>query len=252
MNAKNLNINHASWNVSIGCEKISAGCKSCYAENIANRLKERANELYKDGFKFKLTPQRLNEPLKNRKNTLYFINSMSDIFYEQMSFSYLDSVFEVVERSPRHHFMALTKRADIMANYFSQRDVPKNLYLGVTVEANFAKWRIEALRGLEASVRWINAEPLLEELRDLDLSGISWLRVGGESARRARRMQKSWVLALKRACEEAGVAFYFAQWGSWGEYGTLATTRENGALLDGIEYKNYPEFTKNLCEPSLF
>lgn len=230
----------ASWNPTIGCNKVSSGCKNCYAEVMAKRLQAMGNKDYKDGFKFKMLPHRLNEPLKNKKPTLYFVNSMSDLFHEKMDYNFLDSILQVVKQTPHHQYQILTKRPQRMREYFLQNEIPNNVWLGTTIESYRVKERIELIRDLRASVKWLSCEPLISDLGELDLSGIDWVIVGGESGFNARAMQESWVLNIKNQCEEQNVAFFFKQWGTWGSDGVKRSKKENGALFQGKEYKQYP------------
>lgn len=240
-----------SYNPTIGCNKVSEGCKNCYAEAMAKRLQDLGNETYKDGFKFKMLPSRLEEPLKNKTPTLYFVNSMSDLFHENMEVGFLDSIMEVIAKSAHHSFQILTKRPLRMRQYFlgdsdgfgggKKREIPKNVWLGTTIESYRVKERIELIRDIPAPIKWLCCEPLLSDLGELDLSGISWVVVGGESGVRARRMQKEWVLNIKRQCEEQNVTFFFKQWGTYGEDGIKRSKKENGAKLGGKFYQEYPK-----------
>ena len=233
----------ASWNPTIGCNKVSSGCKNCYAETMAKRLQAMGNKDYKNGFQFTMLPHRLNEPLKNKKPTLYFVNSMSDVFHEKMQLSFLDSIMEIITKTPHHQYQILTKRPQRMREYFLQNPIPQNVWLGTTVESQRVKHRIDLVRDLEAKVKWLSCEPLISDLGELDLSGIDWVIVGGESGSSARAMQESWVLHIKKQCEEQKVAFFFKQWGTYGSDGIKRNKKENGALLGNKLYREYPKFT---------
>ena len=242
-----------SWNPTIGCSKISEGCLNCYAQAFALRLQRLGSEIYKDGFEFKMLPQRLAEPLNNKTPTIYFVNSMSDLFHEQIAREFLDKILCIVERSPRHQFQILTKRPQRMREYFSTRPVPPNLWLGATVECTSRKDRIELIRDINASVKWLSCEPLVESLGKLDLRGIDWVVVGGESGTNARAMKPEWAREILRACNEQGVAFYFHQWGAYGEDGVLRSKEANGKTLDGKIYRRYPpKIEAMLYEKTLF
>jgi len=230
----------ATWNPSIGCSKITAGCKNCYAEVMARRLQSMGFEEYQDGFEFKILPERLFQPLSVNKPTKFFVNSMSDLFHEKMPFDFLDKIFDVIEKTPRHCFQILTKRGKIMQNYFSSRRVPQNVWLGVTVENESVKERIDALKNIDSTVRFISIEPLIGNVGNLNLQGIHWVIVGGESGVNARPMRSEWAINVLRQCEEQNVAFYFKQWGTWGEDGVKRNKKTNGSILLGMHWKEYP------------
>ncbi len=231
-----------TWNPSAGCTKKSAGCKNCYAETMAIRLQAMGVEGYENGFEFNIVPSRLNDPLKKKKPTIFFVNSMSDIFHEAMPLDYLNKIFDVIEKTPHHTYQVLTKRADRMYNYLSQRSIPKNIWLGVTVENQKEGLpRIDYLRKLNASVLFLSVEPLLEDLGTLNLTHIDWVIVGGESGNRARPMDESWVLNIKQQCEANEIAFFFKQWGTWGADKVKRNKKENGKMLNGKVWQQLPE-----------
>ena len=240
----------ASWNPTIGCDKVSSGCKNCYAQAMAKRLQAIGNPDYKDGFAFKMLPQRLDEPKRNKKPTLYFVNSMSDLFHQKMDFGFLERVMQVITDTPHHQYQILTKRPHTMKEYFSKREIPPNVWLGTTVESSKVKSRIDLIRDLSASVKWLSCEPLISDLGELDLRGIDWVIAGGESGANARAMKEEWVLNIKRQCEAQNVAFFFKQWGAWGSDGVKRSKKENGALLGGKIYQAYPKIVQKI--PSLF
>lgn len=231
-----------TWNPSAGCTKISSGCQNCYAETMAIRLQAMGVEGYKNGFKFNIVPSRLNDPLKRKKPTVFFVNSMSDIFHKDMPVDYLDKIFDVIENTPHHTYQVLTKRADRMEEYFSKRSVPKNIWLGVTVDNKKEGLpRIDHLRNIDATVLFLSVEPLLEDLGEMNLLNIDWVIVGGESGNKARPMEKEWVLNIKRQCEEKDVAFFFKQWGTWGADKVKRNKRLNGKELEGKVWHQFPE-----------
>ena len=200
-----------TWNPTVGCTKVSPGCKNCYAETMARRLKAIGVHGYENGFRLTLMPERLSEPLERRKPTVYFVNSMSDLFHEKVPFDYIRQVFDVMARAPQHTFQVLTKRADLMAEFCHGAAVPPNVWLGVSVEnRKYGLPRIPILRGIDAPVRFLSIEPLLEDLGNFDLSGIHWAIVGGESGRKARPMRPEWVESIKRQCVAAHVAFFLS------------------------------------------
>ena len=231
-----------TWNPSAGCTKISAGCKNCYAESMAIRLQAMGVEGYENGFKFNIVKSRLFEPLKRKKPTVFFVNSMSDIFHEKMPQVYLDEIFKVIKQTPQHTYQILTKRADRMFQYLSKREIPKNIWLGVTVENKKEGLpRIDKLRHLNASVLFLSVEPLLEDLGKINLDNIDWVIVGGESGNKARPMDKSWVINIKKQCEEKDIAFFFKQWGTWGSDKVKRNKKLNGKEIDGQIWQQYPE-----------
>lgn len=232
----------ATWNPSIGCDKVSAGCKFCYAEVMANRLQAMGTPGYENGFEFKILPERLDGPKKIKKPTKFFVNSMSDLFHEEMPFSFLDKVFATISETPWHTYQILTKREKILTKYFSQRTVPDNVWLGVTVEISKKKNRIEALRNIDAKIRFLSIEPLLENLGDLDLTDIHWVIVGGESGHGARPMKAEWAVDIQRQCDEQDVSFFFKQWGAWGADGQKRSKKANGRILLGQEWNEEPEY----------
>jgi len=233
-----------TWNPTKGCTKISAGCKNCYAETMAMRLQAIGVKGYENGFKFDIVPDRLKEPLKRKKPTMYFVNSMSDLFHEQMPIDYLNKIMEVIKQTPQHTYQILTKRANRMLKYFSNRNIPDNVWLGVTVENKKEGLpRIEYLRKLQASVLFLSMEPLLEDLGKIDMTNIDWVIVGGESGPKARPMDKQWVLNIKAQCEQQNVAFFFKQWGTWGADKIKRNKKANGKTLDGKIWQQIPNTT---------
>jgi protein gp37 len=234
----------ATWNPSVGCSKVTAGCKNCYAEVMAIRLKSMEAKGYENGFSFTMLPERLNQPLAIKKPTKFFVNSMSDLFHEKMPFDFLDQIFETIKKTPHHSYQILTKREDKLRRYFKTRNVPDNVWLGVTVEYEKTKNRIDVLRNINAPVRFISIEPLIGDVGSLDLSGIHWVIVGGESGVNARPMNPEWVHNVKKQCAKQKVAFFFKQWGTWGEDGVKRNKKKNGSLLNGKKYKEEPEIKR--------
>ena len=230
----------ATWNPSIGCTKISAGCNNCYAEIMARRLQAMGSKDYKKGFQFTTLPHRLDLPLKTRKPTKFFVNSMSDLFHESMPEAFLDQVFAVIRQTPQHTYQILTKRAENMSSYFRGKELPQNVWLGVTVENKLAKKRIDYLRKIKAKIRFLSVEPLLEDLGTMNLQNIDWVIVGGESGRRARPMQEGWVINIKNQCERQNAAFFFKQWGTWGSDGVKRDKKANGRKLLNKVWSSYP------------
>jgi len=218
-----------TWNPTTGCIKVSPGCKHCYAELMAKRLEAMGVKGYENGFEVTLHPDRLQEPMRRKKPTIYFVNSMSDLFHEEIPDSFIRQVFDVIRNAHRHVFQILTKRADRMVDFCKINNVPQNAWLGVTVEdKEYGLPRINRLREVDADVRFLSIEPLLEDLGKLDLADIHWAIVGGESGPMARPMKPEWVVNIKRQCEEQDVAFFFKQWGGWGADGKKRAKKENG------------------------
>lgn len=177
-----------TWNPIVGCTKISAGCKHCYAEVMARRLQAMGTPGYENGFALRLIEERLNDPMKRKKATIYFVNSMSDLFHEKVPSEYIDRVMDVISQTPQHSYQILTKRAARMARYFKSRAVPSNAWLGVSVEnRRHGVPRIDHLRKVDAKIRFLSVEPLLEDVGELDLSNIHWVIVGANPGPRHGR-----------------------------------------------------------------
>ena len=227
-----------------GCTKVSPGCKNCYAKTMHNRLRAMGSPKYQHPFEeVRMHWNELESMTKlGAEPTLVFVNSMSDMFHEDVSNEFLDEYFKRIKLHRHLTFQVLTKRALRMQIYFKTRTVPDNVWLGVSVENQKMIDRITALRQIQTPHRFISCEPLLEDLGYLPLGknasyGINWVIVGGESGPGARPMKKEWVLGIKRQCDEKGIAFFFKQWGAHNEYGERGSKRANGALLDGKLYQ---------------
>lgn len=230
-----------TWNPISGCNKVSPGCKHCYAEAMANRLKAMGTKGYENGFKLTLQPDKLEQPLLRKKPTKYFVNSMSDLFHEQVPFEYIEQVFSVIEQCPHHIFQILTKRSKRMVEYFEQHHVPQNAWIGVTVEdKRHGVPRIDDLRKIPAVIRFLSVEPLLEDLGEISLKDIHWVIVGGESGNKARPMKPCWAVNVQKQCKEQGSAFFFKQWGTWGADGVKRNKKTNGRTLKGKTFNEYP------------
>lgn len=230
-----------TWNPVTGCTKVSPGCKHCYAETLAKRLRAMHAPGYERGFAVTLQYARLEQPLSRRKPTMYFVNSMSDLFHESVPFAYIDRVVETIRLTPHHTYQILTKRAPRMARYFASRTCPDNAWLGVSVEnRKYGLPRIDQLRSIDARVRFLSVEPLLEDLGAINLSGIQWVIVGGESGKKARPMRPEWAENVRREAERAGVAFFFKQWGAWGPDGVKRSKSRNGRVLEGATFDEMP------------
>lgn len=229
-----------TWNPITGCTKQSAGCAHCYAETMSRRLKAMGLKKYSNGFSVTLHPEDLNTPRSWRQGHNIFVCSMSDLFHKDVPFEFIDKVMATIEATPQHRYQLLTKRAERMAEYFSTRAVPKNVWLGVTVECRSSIFRIDYLRDIPASVRFLSCEPLVESLGDMNLSNIDWVIVGGESGPQARPMKAEWALDIKRQVEHEGAAFFFKQWGTWGSDGVKRSKHSNGKLLEGEVIQEMP------------
>lgn len=229
-----------TWNPVTGCSKISAGCANCYAEVMARRLQAMGQEKYKNGFKLTLHYHVLNEPTYWHKAHTIFVCSMSDLFHEMVPFEFIDEVMKVIEFTQHHNYQILTKRAERMAQYFATRVIPKNVWLGVTVDVKDAKKRIDYLRDLNSTIKFLSCEPLLEDLAELNLQSIDWVIVGGESGSKARPMKEEWVLSIKEQTDNQGTAFFFKQWGTWGNDGIKRNKKLNGKKLNGKIYQSMP------------
>lgn len=229
-----------TWNPETGCSKISEGCRNCYAVEMALRLKAMGQDKYKNGFEVTLHEDVLRDPIYLKNQSMIFVCSMGDLFHIDVPFSFIDKVMETIKTAFWHQFQILTKRPERMAEYFADREIPRNAWLGTTVENQVVKGRIDCLRNLDAPVRFLSCEPLLEDLGELDLTSIDWVIVGGESGSKARSMKEDWVLSIKEQAEKQGAAFFFKQWGTWGSDGVKRNKKANGKLLQGQIYHEMP------------
>lgn len=231
-----------TWNPTTGCTKISPGCKHCYAEGMAHRLHAMGAPGYENEFKLTVHEGRLQQPLSRKKPTTYFVNSMSDLFHEEVPDAFLDRVFSTIADTPRHTYQILTKRAARLPEYFARRACPGNVWLGVSVEdKKHGVPRIDQLRLVDAPIRFLSIEPLLEDLGRIDLRHIHWIIVGGESGPKARPMREAWVANVQAQAEAAGVAFFFKQWGGWGADGVKRDKKANGRIFRGRSWDGYPQ-----------
>jgi protein gp37 len=207
---------------------------------MAHRLHAMGQAKYRNGFCLAMHEEVLGDPLQWKSPHAIFVCSMGDLFHEEVTPDFLDKVMRILEQTPQHNYQILTKRAERMAEYFSMRPVPRNAWLGVTVENTQAKQRIDHLRTINAGVRFLSCEPLLGDLGEIDLSGIDWVIVGGESGTKARPMKKEWVMSVKEQSEKQGSAFFFKQWGTWDSDGIKRSKKTNGKLIDGESYQSMP------------
>jgi protein gp37 len=230
----------ATWNPVRGCTKVSPGCKHCYAETFAERFRGVPGHPFEQGFDLRLVPEKLDEPLRWRSPRKIFVNSMSDLFHEGVPVAYIARIGEVMRKASWHVFQVLTKRSERMHDLLSGElrwlgELP-HVWFGVSVEnRTYGLPRVDALRRAPVQVRFLSVEPLLEDLGQLDLRGIDWVIVGGESGPRARPMREEWVLSIQRQCAIHGVAFFFKQWGGTRKSAT-------GRTLHGRTYDEFPVF----------
>ena len=231
--AARIEYTHSSWNPVTGCSRVSAGCLHCYAERMAKRLQGMGVPKYRNGFDVTLHPDVLDDPLSWKKPRLIFVNSMSDLFHEKIPIKYLRQIFDVMARADWHVFQVLTKRAERLAELAPKLDWPPNVWMGVTVESSKFTRRIDLLRETGAAVKWLSMEPLLTEVPGMNLSGIDWIVVGGESGPGARPMKKEWVIDIQRQCREQKVHFFFKQWGG-------VNKKKTGRKLNGRVYEAMP------------
>jgi len=223
----------ATWNPVSGCSKVSSGCLNCYAERMAYRLQKMGNPNYRNGFDVTLHPHLLEAPLSWKRSRLVFVNSMSDLFHEEVPVEFIQQVFDTMRRAHWHTFQVLTKRSERLVDLAPSLAWPSNVWMGVSVENSDVVGRIDHLRKVGSAVRFLSLEPLLGPLPDLNLGGIHWVIVGGESGPGARQMEPSWVSDIKEQCESSHVPFFFKQWGG-------VFKKRNGRKLEGKTWDELP------------
>ena len=226
-----------TWNPVTGCSKISAGCANCYAERMARRLRAMGQPNYRNGFEVTTHTDMLDRPFEWRKPQIVFVNSMSDLFHEDVLLPFIKKVFKVMQRADRHIFQILTKRSDRLAKVAAELPWPENVWMGVTVENQNCTYRMDHLRQIPAMVKFVSFEPLLGSIADLDLSSIDWAIVGGESGPGARPMEPEWVFDILRQCRKHDVPFFFKQWGG-------RNRKKSGRRLAGQIYDEMPDELK--------
>lgn len=234
-----------TWNPITGCTQHSKGCANCYAKKIALMLQKSGVKKYQNGFDVTLHEDTLNAPRRWGEPTLIFACDMSDMFHKDVPFEFIDKIMTVISSTPWHTYQILTKRAERMAEYFSTRSIPSNVWVGVTVEDKSVKYRIDILRTLNAPIRFLSCEPLLEHLYELNLTGIHWVIVGGENAYNARPMKEEWVLSIKLQADKQGALFFFKQWGTYGSDGIKRDKDANGKRLQGETYLAMPNVNRH-------
>lgn len=232
-----------TWNPVTGCDRMAAGCDNCYALALAKRLKAMGVVKYQNdgdprtsgpGFAVTVHPKSLHEPYSWRGSRLVFVNSMSDLFHAKVPIDFIRNVFEVIQETPQHTYQVLTKRAQRLERIGNRLEWPENLWMGVSVESGEVSRRIDQLRRVPSARRFLSCEPLLGPLPDLDLDGIDWVIVGGESGPRARPMDPAWATEIRDQCVASNVAFFFKQWGG-------RTSKANGRTLEGRTWDEMPQ-----------
>jgi protein gp37 len=232
----------ATWNPVTGCSKITRGCDFCYAERFSERFRSVPGHPFENGFDLTLRPERLLQPLTWRKPRRVFVNSMSDLFHKEIPTSFIDAVFDTMEEADWHTFQVLTKRSSLMVKYLNRRYgaglAPVHIWLGVSVEDVRSTVRLKHLKAAQASTKFVSFEPLLGPIGQIELTGIDWAIVGGESGPRARPMAEEWAIEIRDQCRDAKVAFFFKQWGG-------IRPKSGGRSLRGREWNQYPRPLKN-------
>lgn len=232
-NASSIEWTEATWNPVTGCTKVSAGCKNCYAERMAKRLKAMGLDQYRNGFKVTLQPQALGLPYTWKKPRTIFVNSMSDLFHKNVPTRFIQDVFEVMKNCPHHVFQVLTKRPERVAELADGLPWPSNVWMGTSVEDDRVLDRIVKLQSVPANIRFLSLEPLLGPLPNLPLDGIDWVIVGGESGPKSRPMHEEWVIDIRDQCASASVAFFFKQWGG-------RNKKAAGRVLENQTWSEFP------------
>jgi protein gp37 len=235
MAQSNIEWTEMTWNPTTGCNKLSAGCKFCYAEVMSRRLQAMGVEKYKDNFKLRIHEKELELPYTWKKPKVVFVNSMSDLFHKDVPVDFIQKVFKVMKENPQHVFQVLTKRADLLRYYDSEGwlEWTHNIWMGVSVEDKRVLKRMELLQQTGARVKFLSCEPLIGPLPNMDLRGIDWVIVGGESGRTPRPMKREWVQDIKEQCQRSNTAFFFKQWGG-------TNKKAAGRDLDGQTYDEMP------------
>ena len=238
-NNSSIEWTEATWNPTTGCTKISSGCKNCYAERLSKRLKAMGLKKYKNNFKFVQHKHEVDLPLKWKKPRKIFVNSMSDLFHKDAKMEFIASCFDTMTRADWHEYQILTKRPRKMAEFsklfrsFYGFQIPNNIWMGTSIEDNLTTWRIKELRKVKSYIRFISFEPLLEEIGSVDLSGIDWAIIGGESGHHHRPVKKEWIEGLIKQCKKQKVKVFFKQWGG-------SRPKSGGRTINGRKYSEYP------------
>lgn len=230
----------STWNPLTGCTKVSPGCANCYAERMALRLKAMGNLNYANGFNVTMHENVLELPLRWGKPQTIFVNSMSDLFHEDVPEQFIFRVFDIMRRADWHHFQVLTKRSNKLIDLSPRLKWMPNIWMGVSVEDQDYTFRLDHLRGTGADVKFLSLEPLLGPISNLNLEGIDWVIVGGESGPRSRPMKESWVIDIRNQCQEAKVPFFFKQWGG-------TNKKKAGRKLEGRTWDEMPLLSLTCC-----
>ena len=233
MSKSTIEWTESTWNPLTGCTKVSPGCKNCYAERMAYRLKAMGQEKYKNGFKLTLHESVLEEPLQWKKPQMIFVNSMSDLFHKDVPVEFIQRTFDIMRQAHWHTFQVLTKRSERLLEIDSQIDWPENVWMGVSVENQEYKFRIDHLRQTHAQTRFLSLEPLLGPITKMNLDRIHWVIVGGESGPGARPMDRNWVTDIRNQCLQFNTPFFFKQWGG-------VRKKKNGRTLEGRTWDEMP------------
>jgi protein gp37 len=223
-----------TWNPTTGCDKVSAGCKFCYAEIMSKRLQAMGVEKYKDNFEVRIHEEALKIPYTWKKSKVVFVNSMSDLFHNDIPLDFIKKVFKVMNDNPQHVFQVLTKRAERLLELHNELKWTHNIWMGVSIENDKSRDRIDYLRETNARVKFLSLEPLIGPLKKLNLDKVDWVIVGGESGHRPRPMNPDWVIDIQEQCQKSEVAFFFKQWGGKNKKAT-------GRILNGRTYDEMPE-----------
>jgi protein gp37 len=234
MGSSKIEWTESTWNPTTGCTKVSSGCANCYAERMAMRLKAMGTPKYINGFEVTLHDECLSEPYSWKKPKVIFVNSMSDLFHEDIPFEFIEKVFKVMNENPQHIFQVLTKRAELLLEYSPNLNWTSNIWMGVSVEDFNAKRRIDYLRQTGAAIKFLSCEPLISDLGKIDLENINWVIVGGESGPKSRPIKEDWVLDIYSQCKSSDIPFFFKQWGG-------VNKKKNGKELQGEIYHEMPE-----------
>lgn len=236
---------NSTWNVITGCDKVSPGCKNCYAERVATRLQKMRVKKYSNGFELRLHPEVLDYPLKLKESKMIFVNSMSDLFHEKLSFNFIRQVFNIMEKANWHKYQILTKRSKRLKEFSKfYGKFPDNVWIGVSVESSLFKTRINDLKTVNSKIHFLSLEPLLGSLGLIDLDDIEWVIAGGESGPNFRECKIEWLREIRDQCVKQNVPFFFKQWGG-------LTPKSGGRTLDNKIWDEFPKETDSKLKISL-
>ncbi|WP_027089835.1 DUF5131 family protein [Thomasclavelia saccharogumia] len=233
MNNTKIEWTEKTWNPITGCSSVSSGCKNCYAKKMAKRLHAMGNPRYINEFEVTVHEDLFEQPLNIKKPNIIFVCSMSDLFHENVPYKTIEQIFDIMKRAYWHVFQVLTKRPERLLEFSRKYEIPKNVWVGTSVENESVINRVDILKNVEAEIHFLSCEPLLGPLTELNLDKIQWVVVGGESGSNARSVDKQWIIEIRDKCKEKNVPFFFKQWGGWNK-------KKNGHELDGKVYKEMP------------